>query len=445
MRSFFSPVAGQYDSRLDDWRDTGYKKGKPFVEPEIKARPNTLPDLRDALKNISGGILMPEGTMTLTERITVRDYQYLCWRPTSALFFPKSLHELFGIGEAGGGDFGWSHADAFLETAWGSIDCGFLDARVLFPKDFPYPGHHKERGFNAFALHGKDNYLRSRLIENADNGVFIERGAEDCTAKLGVVRSFRVPDSLGRKMHHPAEFQRAVNSMIENFDIQCAVCHPVSFERAEYCAYRNGKLVKGKVDFHRSKDKHSHYNLVSNVTGFLPQAFDDAGPQGDGELHAGEGNLLWNCTQADGKPITEDPTTRSDWGSPKLYIIPHALSKMTPDKQWYEPITNLEPKDLVAEQRGEISQPQPPSEPQPEPEPMPPANKFMIGDTVRCNVQSNIRSSAGIKPDNKIGTQPIGATGTVQDGPVVAGAYIWWRINFDSGVDGWVGEGTLNQ
>jgi len=66
-----------------------------------------------------------------------------------------------------------------------------------------------------------------------------------------------------------------------------------------------------------------------------------------------------------------------------------------------------------------------------------PTQKFQIGNTVRCNTQSNIRSSPGIQTDNKLGTQPLGATGTVVEGPVPAGAHLWWRINFDGGVDGW--------
>ena len=71
--------------------------------------------------------------------------------------------------------------------------------------------------------------------------------------------------------------------------------------------------------------------------------------------------------------------------------------------------------------------------------------KFGIGDTVRCNAKSNVRSSPGIQSGNLVGTQPVGAVGIVVAGPQSAGTYLWYEIAFDVGVDGWVGSGTLNQ
>jgi hypothetical protein len=46
-----------------------------------------------------------------------------------------------------------------------------------------------------------------------------------------------------------------------------------------------------------------------------------------------------------------------------------------------------------------------------------------------------------------VGTQPQGTQGTVQDGPTVAGAnnITWYLIDYDSGTDGWSGEGALSE
>lgn len=47
----------------------------------------------------------------------------------------------------------------------------------------------------------------------------------------------------------------------------------------------------------------------------------------------------------------------------------------------------------------------------------------------------NVRATAN---GTSLGTQPNGAQGVIVGGPVTAGGYKWWQMNFDSGPDGWV-------
>ena len=58
---------------------------------------------------------------------------------------------------------------------------------------------------------------------------------------------------------------------------------------------------------------------------------------------------------------------------------------------------------------------------------------------------SRVRVSSGplnvrLKPSTSskiLGTQPTGALGTIVDGPKKGSGYTWWKINYDSGADGW--------
>jgi hypothetical protein len=78
------------------------------------------------------------------------------------------------------------------------------------------------------------------------------------------------------------------------------------------------------------------------------------------------------------------------------------------------------------------------------------STKFTIGDRIYAadTASVNVRQTAG---GTLLGTQPPGAQGTVTQGPTAASiggtgtVFNWWFINFDSGVDGWVGEGPLEK
>jgi uncharacterized protein YjdB len=80
------------------------------------------------------------------------------------------------------------------------------------------------------------------------------------------------------------------------------------------------------------------------------------------------------------------------------------------------------------------------------------SNTF-IGDRVQATHKAYIRSGPSVTA-TLLGTQPVGAQGTIIDGPVVDSAgdgLTRWNIDFDSGVDGWgahpyfdkIGSGTV--
>jgi hypothetical protein len=64
-----------------------------------------------------------------------------------------------------------------------------------------------------------------------------------------------------------------------------------------------------------------------------------------------------------------------------------------------------------------------------------PAAATMMQTTARVNVRANPTTwSTG----TILGTQAKGAIGTVISGPVTANGYTWWKIDFQTGADGWV-------
>jgi hypothetical protein len=82
--------------------------------------------------------------------------------------------------------------------------------------------------------------------------------------------------------------------------------------------------------------------------------------------------------------------------------------------------------------------------PAPVPEPTPSTDStFTIGQRVQVSLlgPAHVRETAG--EGVLLGTQPIGAVGTVTGGPASAIGYTWWKVDYDSGVDGWSTEGLL--
>ena len=95
------------------------------------------------------------------------------------------------------------------------------------------------------------------------------------------------------------------------------------------------------------------------------------------------------------------------------------------------------------------SAPAPTQTPAPTPTPQP-TPIFSVGDRVQATVNINVRSSGLLSPSTLKGTNPSGSLGTIIGGPTespdpnIAGVtIIWWNIDFDTGFDGWVGQGNL--
>jgi hypothetical protein len=73
-----------------------------------------------------------------------------------------------------------------------------------------------------------------------------------------------------------------------------------------------------------------------------------------------------------------------------------------------------------------------------------PSTKFQIGDRVRTVEKANVRS-APTGSGTVSGSQPKGSQGGVIGDPWYWNQKWWWRVDFDSGTDGWVAQGKLKK
>jgi hypothetical protein len=63
---------------------------------------------------------------------------------------------------------------------------------------------------------------------------------------------------------------------------------------------------------------------------------------------------------------------------------------------------------------------------------------FAIGSRIEVFRNTNVRASGSLS-GSLLGTQPTGVGGTLVEGPVLADGVTWWRVDYDSGADGWSG------
>ncbi len=73
---------------------------------------------------------------------------------------------------------------------------------------------------------------------------------------------------------------------------------------------------------------------------------------------------------------------------------------------------------------------------------IPPSTKFTIGQRIQTTSNLNVRATASAS-GTLLGTQSLGALGTIVSGGQSADGYYWWNVNYDSGVDGYSIEDYL--
>lgn len=70
--------------------------------------------------------------------------------------------------------------------------------------------------------------------------------------------------------------------------------------------------------------------------------------------------------------------------------------------------------------------------------------KFTAGDTVETTDRLRVRESPERNAPSR-GVQPLGAVGTVEDGPRTAGGLVWWQIDWAEGPDGWSAQDYMRK
>jgi hypothetical protein len=65
-----------------------------------------------------------------------------------------------------------------------------------------------------------------------------------------------------------------------------------------------------------------------------------------------------------------------------------------------------------------------------------------VSSSVRTLSEVNVRSLGSLS-GTVVGTQLLGALGSIVSGPVCADGYVWWNINYATGADGWSAEANI--
>lgn len=65
-----------------------------------------------------------------------------------------------------------------------------------------------------------------------------------------------------------------------------------------------------------------------------------------------------------------------------------------------------------------------------------------LGDRIGTTNYLNVRVSSSLTAST-LGTQPVNTLGTILDGPIIANGYTWWKIDYDTGPDGWSVENWI--
>lgn len=81
--------------------------------------------------------------------------------------------------------------------------------------------------------------------------------------------------------------------------------------------------------------------------------------------------------------------------------------------------------------------------PTPSATPLPVASKFKLGDRVQAFREVRVRASVSLS-GTLLATQPSGIIGKLIAGATSADGVIWWKIDYDSGADGFSGEDNFN-
>jgi len=138
----------------------------------------------------------------------------------------------------------------------------------------------------------------------------------------------------------------------------------------------------------------------------------------------------------------------------KMYVIGYMMAASGYDARLYVYSVNAGGPVTTTPTSDPIPTPEPTPAPTPEPTPTPTPtpdptptpttteNKFNIGDTVTTTTNISIR---GTPNGSKVGTQSKNSIGVIVDGPTSTSHYIWWKIDFSSGPDGWAAENYLTK
>ncbi len=208
-------------------------------------------------------------------------------------------------------------------------EIGIENLRIEFIKK-PTAAHNKEPGYNAiyFERGVVDSWVRDVTIVNADtaiNGGTLSKNLE-----------FRDVSTLGRPGHHGIRFEYAADCLVTGFDLQSDWRHALTVNHlVNGCVFSAGSgKYPVEMDHHRDSPFENLFTDIRSATNYNSGGSWCAGPP------SGARETFWNLSGSVSVPLF--------WGHIQTNVIGQVTlwNKQTPDREWFENIVNLQPKDL---------------------------------------------------------------------------------------------------
>lgn len=160
----------------------------------------------------------------------------------------------------------------------------------------PYPGHFKEKGYNAIFFEGVSQcWVNDVEIQNADFGIDLT-STNFCTVShvtLTTSASRAVSsDARGWNGHHGIDSGHGTENLITNFDVQTKFVHDISVEwYSLHTVFANGRGVDLNMDHHREANYSTLFSNLDCGAGTRPF---DSGGSGNRGAHSGAYSTFWN-------------------------------------------------------------------------------------------------------------------------------------------------------
>ena len=172
---------------------------------------------------------------------------------------------------------------------------GIEHLSVRFPWS-PYPGHFKEKGYNALFLQSVSQcWVDDIEVQNADFAIDLN-STNFCTIRnvtLTTTSSRAVSDeSRGGNGHHGIDVSHGTENLVTNFNIKTKFVHDISVEwYALHTVFANGEGEDLNMDHHREAN---YSSLFSNLDcGACTRPFNSGGSSDRG-AHSGAYSTYWN-------------------------------------------------------------------------------------------------------------------------------------------------------
>ena len=163
-----------------------------------------------------------------------------------------------------------------------------------------YPGHLKERGYNAIAINSAIECEVSNVsITNADSGIFLGN------CGFTTLRDLHIE---GRYMHHPISLSWCSHCLIEDFAILAPHRHGTTISwGSHFNVFHRGRGNELAMDSHRAcsfRNLHQNITILHGDSPKQPLRSGGSAPRG---LHAARENVYWNIEhifESEGEPFT---------------------------------------------------------------------------------------------------------------------------------------------